>query len=69
MTTTVLHVEGMACGHCVMAVNKAVKALDGIRDVHVDLNGKTVTVEHDPALASVAALKDAIEAQGYDVVG
>lgn len=68
MITTLLHVEGMACGHCVMAVTKAVKALDGIQDVRVDLNAKTVTVEHDPSLAPVSALRDAIEGQGYDVV-
>ena len=62
------HVEGMACEHCVKAVTKAVTALEGVKDVKVDLKGKTVTVEHEPA-ATVSQMKDAIEQQGYDVVG
>lgn len=68
MATTVLHVEGMSCEHCVKAVTKAVTALDGVSGVQVDLQGKTVTVEHDPEAATLAQMKEAIEDQGYDVV-
>lgn len=68
MSTTVLHVEGMSCDHCVKAVTKAVTALGGVNAVQVDLKGKTVTVEHDPAGATLAQMKEAIEDQGYDVV-
>ena len=68
MATTVLHVEGMACDHCVKAVTKAVSALGGVQAVKVSLEGKTVTVEHEPA-ATTAQMKQAIEDQGYDVVG
>lgn len=68
MATTVLHVEGMACEHCVKAVTKAVTALGGVSGVQVDLGSKTVTVEHDPAGTTLAQMKEAIEEQGYDVV-
>lgn len=68
MATTVLHVEGMACEHCVKAVTKAVTALEGVNGVMVDLQGKTVTVEHTPQGATLAQMKEAIEQQGYDVV-
>ena len=68
MATTVLHVEGMACAHCVKAVSGAVSAVGGVTGVQVDLAAKTATVEHD-AQVTVDALKAAIEAQGYDVVG
>jgi len=68
VATTVLHVEGMSCDHCVKAVTKAVTALSGVSGVQVNLQGKTVTVEHDPAGATFAQLKEAIEDQGYDVV-
>jgi copper chaperone len=68
MATTVLHVEGMSCEHCVKAVTKAVTALGGVSGVQVDLQGKTVTVEHDPAGTTLAQMKEAIEDQGYDVV-
>ncbi len=68
MATTILHVQGMSCEHCVKAVTKAVTALDGVRGVAVDLQGKTVTVEHDPAGVTHAQMREAIEEQGYDVV-
>jgi copper chaperone len=68
MATTILHVQGMACEHCVKAVTKAVTALGGVHGVAVDLQEKTVTVEHDPADATPAQIKEAIEEQGYDVV-
>ncbi|HNW86291.1 MAG TPA: copper chaperone CopZ [Candidatus Limiplasma sp.] len=68
MTTTVMHVEGMACEHCVKAVSGALNALNGVQAVRVDLKGKTVTVEHEPALATLEQMKQAVEDQGYDVV-
>lgn len=35
-----LLVEGMSCGHCEMAVKKAVGALEGVESVVVDLGAK-----------------------------
>ncbi|MDR2006162.1 MAG: copper ion binding protein, partial [Acidaminococcales bacterium] len=67
MAKTILKVEGMSCEHCVAAIKKAVGALAGVTGVSVDLGGKSVTVEHDPAVADTAALTGAIEDQGYDV--
>ena len=68
MERSVLNVEGMSCGHCAAAVTKALKALQGVQTVEVDLKAKTVTVEHDPARASLEKIKLEIEDQGYDVV-
>lgn len=66
--TKVLNVNGMSCEHCVRAVKGAVGALDGVDRVDVDLKGKKVTVEFAGDKVSAAAIKDAIEDQGYDVV-
>jgi copper chaperone len=52
----------------VNAVTKAVTALDGVDGVNVDLEKKTVTVDHDNAKASVNSIREAIEEEGYDVV-
>lgn len=68
MTKTVINVDGMACEHCVNAITKAVGAVAGVNSVAVDLGAKTVTVDHDLALAPVEKLKEEIEDQGYDVV-
>jgi copper chaperone len=59
-------IKGMTCQHCVMAVARALSALDGIKNVKVDLKTGTATYEEiKPVAASVVA--DAIKKAGYDV--
>ncbi|NLG24305.1 MAG: copper chaperone CopZ [Clostridiales bacterium] len=69
MATSILKVEGMSCQHCVKAVTRAVSGLNGVAGVDVDLKAKSVTVRHDEATAPLNRIKQAIEDQGYDVVG
>lgn len=67
MERSVLNVEGMSCSHCVNAVTKAVGDLDGVVNVDVKLEEKTVTVEYDAGKVSLGSIKEAIEEEGYDV--
>lgn len=67
MSQVVLNVEGMTCMHCKMAVEKALKTLDGVKDAAVDLGAKNVTIEVDPAVVGETDLKKAIENAGYEV--
>lgn len=67
MIKSIIKVDGMSCEHCVKAITKAVSALTGVSHVAVDLNAKTVTVEHDPALPP-DKIKAEIEDQGYDII-
>ena len=62
---TVIHVEGMMCGHCKMHVENACKGVPGVTDAVVDLAAKNVTVTGD---ADLTALKAAITEAGYQVV-
>ena len=64
-TTMVLKIEGMMCKHCVMHVEKALNAVEGVGAVAVNLEEKQATVEAAPELetALVAAVKEA----GYEV--
>ena len=55
---TVIHVEGMMCGHCKARVEKACQAV-------ADLEAKQVTVTGN---ADSAALRQAIVDAGYEVV-
>ncbi|PKN19150.1 MAG: mercury transporter [Deltaproteobacteria bacterium HGW-Deltaproteobacteria-6] len=58
----------MSCQHCVMAVTRALGALDGIKDVRVDLKTGVATYEEvKPVDAQVVA--EAVKKAGYDVVG
>lgn len=61
-------VEGMSCSHCAAAVRKALEQLEGVQRAEVDLPGKIVRIEHDPAAVNRESMKKAIEGQGYRVV-
>ena len=69
MINKIINVDGMSCDHCKMAVTKAVSALDGVSAVEVSLENKTVSVEYEENKLAADAIRQAIEAQGYDVVG
>jgi len=62
----VMLVEGMSCNHCVMAVTKALKEVNGVSNVNVDLGSKKVEIEGENL--NDAKLKEAVEEAGYDVV-
>lgn len=66
MEKVTLQVEGMSCNHCVNSVEGALKQLGA--SAQVDLSAKTVIVEYNESSTTLAAIKEAIEDQGYDVV-
>ena len=62
-TQTTLEVSDMSCGACVEHVRDAL-SIDGVTNVHVDLEGGRVTVTHDPTIAA-GRLVAALEQAGY----
>lgn len=59
------NIEGMSCGHCVMAVEKKLNNLDLIKkQVKIGL----AKVEFDPAKVGEETIKNKIEEAGYIVV-
>ncbi len=62
-----LNVEGMSCGHCKMSVEGALKEINGVSSAEVNLEAGNVDVSFDETKVNVAAMKEAIEEQGYDV--
>ena len=67
METITLNVLGMSCSHCENTIKGAVNELDGVKNVLIDLAGKTVKVTFDSGNVTEESIKSAIEAQGYDV--
>lgn len=61
-----MKIEGMACGHCKAAVEKALNAIEGVQ-AQVNLEAKTAEVQAEGVDAEM--LKKAVEDAGYDVVG
>jgi Cu+-exporting ATPase len=59
-------VSGMTCGSCVNRITRAVRKLDGVTRVTVDLRQETATVSREPALVSNAALAAAVADAGYE---
>ncbi|CZT37778.1 heavy metal translocating P-type ATPase [Rhizobium sp. 9140] len=64
--TRELGIEGMTCASCVSRVEKALKAVPGVREATVNLATERATVRI-VAGTTVSALEDAVRAAGYDV--
>ncbi|WP_319371864.1 cation transporter [uncultured Ilyobacter sp.] len=60
-----IKIEGMMCDHCVNAVSKALKSVEGISEVKVILKEKEAIVN---GTAPENILKEAIEKEGYTVI-
>jgi len=62
---TTIKVKGMSCNHCVMAVTKALGAIDGVNDIKVDLKkGEATFTETKPV--DRAIVRDTIKKAGYE---
>ena len=68
-THAVLNVPSVSCNHCKMAIEGAVKALDGIAAVDVDVPAKSVSVDFDADSVSLDAIEAAVREEGYEVAG
>lgn len=65
-STTVYGVDGMSCGGCAGAVQRALAALPGVRGVEIDLAAKRAVVVSDGPLEA-AVVRDAVEGAGYQL--
>jgi len=63
-----LPITGMTCANCVRNVERALKKVDGVLSVNVNLATEKATVEYVPSLAGLNALKEAVEDAGYGVI-
>lgn len=65
MSHQTINVEGMSCGHCVETITKAVKAVQGVKEVSVNLEGKQVSVDYDEREDALKEITDAIVEAGF----
>lgn len=63
MCTIQVEIEGMSCGHCTAAVEKAIQVLSGVEQVEVSLNPGLAVIQGtvDPSI-----LLEAIHEEGYE---
>ena len=70
MSTATYTVTGMTCGHCVAAVTRELRRLEGVSAVEVDLNAgeaSHVTVTSASPLPETA-VRGAVDEAGYDLI-
>lgn len=58
-----LKIDGMSCGHCVMSVQKALRALDGVQVDQVLVG--SAALQFDPARRQVDEILEAIRDEGF----
>ncbi|THF64374.1 heavy-metal-associated domain-containing protein [Pseudothauera rhizosphaerae] len=66
MSEVTIKVEGMSCGGCVRNVTGVLKALPGVSEAEVSLEGASARVNYDPAQVTPEQLRTAVEAAGFD---
>lgn len=62
-----IKIKGMSCQHCVMAVTRALGAVNGVKDVKVDLKSRVATYTEEKAVDPMVVAA-AIKKAGYEVV-
>ncbi|MER2133858.1 MAG: heavy-metal-associated domain-containing protein [Arthrobacter sp.] len=68
---TKLSISGMTCGHCVASVTEELSAVEGVKDVRVDLvaDGVSTAVVTSTEPVAPELLGEAVAEAGYTVVG
>ncbi len=63
MRQATLYIEGMSCGHCLNAVNRALSSVPGVRIDAVRIG--RADVSYDEATATASDLEKAVVEAGY----
>ena len=67
MESTILVAPDISCAHCQHAIEGAVGKMEGVKQVKVDIPTRTVQVEYDPKLVTLAKIEAVMDDVGYTV--
>jgi copper chaperone len=67
MESTTLVAPDISCEHCQHAIEGAVGKMEGVKQVKVDIPTRTVQVEYDPKLVTLAKIEAVMDDVGYTV--
>ena len=65
LETRDIGILGMTCDKCVQRVEKALRGVDGVKEVRVDRPAALATVTFDTVKTHIPALHDALLKSGY----
>ncbi len=66
MSTVIVTVAGMTCGHCASSVREEVAGIPGVTAVDVDVASGKVTINSEQQVEP-EAIKGAVEEAGYEL--
>lgn len=69
MKTEFLKVTGMTCGGCVNSLTRALKSINGVDGVQVELSTGDTQVQYDENFTTSNQLRSAVKNAGYGLVG
>jgi copper chaperone CopZ len=65
ITSATFAVHGMTCDHCSRRVEKALRSLDGVRDVTMNRIAGAATVSFDSTKLDLGRLREAVIKSGF----
>ena len=65
---TTIGIDGMTCNGCVKSVTRALQQVTGVQNVTVSLVDQRAEIDFDASQTDIAALREAIEDAGFDVI-
>ncbi len=65
----VVKIGGMTCAMCVATIEKALRGVEGVQEVSVNLGTESARVVYDPSVVSLDEIRRAIEGTGYTYIG
>jgi copper chaperone CopZ len=64
---TTFAVPSIDCASCARSIQAALGAVEGIREVDVDISARQVNVDYDAGRLDEAGIRDALEGAGFAV--
>ena len=58
----------MACSACSANVERCLNKIEGVREATVSLSTRTATIDYDEGIVTLATIKEAVNAIGFDLV-
>lgn len=65
MQETIVYIKGMSCASCALRVEEAIKSLDGVREVSVNLALETARISYDDSRVKKGDIIAAVTNAGY----
>jgi copper chaperone len=63
----VLSVPDISCDHCVKAINSSLTALNGVENIRIDIETKTVRLRYHPNQVTLHRIEKTLDESGYTV--